>query len=140
MSFFPLPLTLAAALFIRRRFSGPCSHHAERHRGHCPPCSTRGHRQGGRGRSCAGRRRVQAARLHEESKATTLEQTAKVFKASPRRRLGDKASRKLRRPGRLIFPTLFFFPFLFPYFSPFPGIFLVIWRRLASPCLVLRVT
>jgi hypothetical protein len=35
----------------------------------------------------------------------------------------------MRRPGRLIFSALLFFP----YFSPFPGIFLVIWRRLALP-------
>jgi hypothetical protein len=35
-----------------------------------------------------------------------------VFKASSRR--GDKASRKLRRLGRLIFSVLLFFPFLFP--------------------------
>jgi hypothetical protein len=32
----------------------------------------------------------------------------------------------MRRPGRLIFSALLFFP----YFSPFSGIFLVIWRRL----------
>jgi hypothetical protein len=58
-----------------------------------------------------------------------------VFKASSRRRLGDKASRKMRRLGRLIFSALLFFP----YFSPFPGIFLVIWRRLALPRLRRRL-
>jgi hypothetical protein len=41
----------------------------------------------------------------------------------------------MRRPGRLIFSALLFFP----YFSPFPGIFLVIWRRLTSPCLRCRL-
>jgi hypothetical protein len=52
-----------------------------------------------------------------------------------RRRLVDKASRKMRRPERLIFAALLFFP----YFSHFPGIFLVIWRRLASPRLRRRL-
>jgi hypothetical protein len=42
-----------------------------------------------------------------------------VFKASPRRRLGDKASRKLRRPGRLIFSALLFFPFFSLFLSFF---------------------
>jgi hypothetical protein len=52
---FPLPLTLAATLFIhRRRLSAPCGHHAGRHRGCCPPCSSRGHHQGGRGHRGAG--------------------------------------------------------------------------------------
>jgi hypothetical protein len=41
----------------------------------------------------------------------------------------------MRRPGRLIFSALLFFP----YFSPFPGIFLVIWRRLALPRLRRRL-
>jgi hypothetical protein len=54
-----------------------------------------------------------------------------VFKASSRRRLGDKASRKLRRPERLIFFALLFFPFLFPISLLFQAFFLVIWRRLA---------
>jgi hypothetical protein len=52
-----------------------------------------------------------------------------------RRHLGDKASRKMRRPGRLIFSALLFFP----YFSPFPSIFLVIWHRLALPRLRRRL-
>jgi hypothetical protein len=43
-------------LFIHRhRFSAPCGRHAGRHRGCCPPCSARGHHQGGRGRRGAGR-------------------------------------------------------------------------------------
>jgi hypothetical protein len=46
-----------------------------------------------------------------------------VFKASSRRRLGDKASRKLRRPGRLIFSALLFFPFLFPISLLFQAFF-----------------
>jgi hypothetical protein len=46
--------------------------------GCCPPCSARGHHQGGQERRGAGRCRVQNARLllEEESKATALEQTA----------------------------------------------------------------
>jgi hypothetical protein len=40
----------------RRRFSAPCGHHTGRYRGCCHPCSTRGHRQGGRGHRGAGRR------------------------------------------------------------------------------------
>jgi hypothetical protein len=46
------------ALFIRRRFSAPCGHHAGRHRGCCPLCLARGHHQGGRGRRDAGCRCV----------------------------------------------------------------------------------
>jgi hypothetical protein len=45
-----------SALFIHRRFSAPCGHHAGRHRGCCPPCSAQGYRQGGRGRRGAGHR------------------------------------------------------------------------------------
>jgi hypothetical protein len=41
----------------------------------------------------------------------------------------------MRRLGRLIFFALL----LFPYFSPFSGIFLVIWRRLALPRLRRRL-
>jgi membrane-associated phospholipid phosphatase len=40
----------------RRWFSAPCGHHTGRHRGYCPPCSARGHCQGGRGRRGAGHR------------------------------------------------------------------------------------
>jgi hypothetical protein len=40
-----------------------------------------------------------------------------------RRRLGDKAGKKLRHPGRLIFPVLFFFPFLFPISLLFQAFF-----------------
>jgi hypothetical protein len=58
-----------------------------------------------------------------------------VFKASSRRRLGDKTSRKMRRPERLIFYALLYFP----YFSPFLDIFLVIWRRLVLPRLRRRL-
>jgi hypothetical protein len=44
-------------LFIcRRRFSALCGHHAEQHRDCCPPCSDRGHPQGGQGRRGAGHR------------------------------------------------------------------------------------
>jgi hypothetical protein len=44
------------ALFIhRRRFSTLCGRHVGRHRGYCPPCSARGHHQGGRGHRGAGR-------------------------------------------------------------------------------------
>jgi hypothetical protein len=45
-------------LFIRRRrrFSAPCGHHAGQHRGCCPLCSVRAHRQEGRGRRGADRR------------------------------------------------------------------------------------
>jgi hypothetical protein len=71
--------TVHTVLFIHRCwFSTPCDHHAGRHRGRCPPCSARGHRQEGRGCRGAGRRCVQAARLllEEESKAAALEQTA----------------------------------------------------------------
>jgi hypothetical protein len=43
-------------LFIcRRRSSAPCSRHVGRHRGCYPPCSARGHHQGGQGRRGAGR-------------------------------------------------------------------------------------
>jgi hypothetical protein len=52
-----------------------------------------------------------------------------VFKASPRRQGEQKNEAS-------IFSALL----CFPYFSPFSGIFLVIWRRLTSPCLVLGVT
>jgi hypothetical protein len=49
--------TVHAILFIHRcRFSTPCGHHAGQQRGCCPPCSARGHRQGGRGCRGAGRR------------------------------------------------------------------------------------
>jgi hypothetical protein len=54
--------TLATVLFIHRRFSVPCGHHAGRHQGCCPPCLTRGHCQEGRGAGhhcpspCPGRR------------------------------------------------------------------------------------
>jgi hypothetical protein len=68
-----------AVLFIcsRRRFSAPCGHHAERHRGCCPLCSARSHRQGGRGRRGTGRRCPSprpGRRLLEESKAAALDQ------------------------------------------------------------------
>jgi hypothetical protein len=53
-------------------------------------------------------------RCHNGTIVETQAMTSKVFKASPRRRLGDKASRKLGRPRRLNFSALFFFPFLFP--------------------------
>jgi hypothetical protein len=56
MSFFLLPLTLAIALFIHRRLSAPCGHHARRHRGCCPPYSARSRHQGGRGHRGAGHR------------------------------------------------------------------------------------
>jgi hypothetical protein len=58
-----------------------------------------------------------------------------VFKASPRRQGGQKTEASWTRH----FSRLILFSFSFPYFSPFPGIFLVIWRHLVSPCLVLRV-
>jgi hypothetical protein len=38
------------------RFSAPCGHHAGRHQGCCPPCSARGHHQGGCGRRGVDRR------------------------------------------------------------------------------------
>jgi hypothetical protein len=57
-----------------------------------------------------------------------------VFKASPRRRLDDKASRKLSRPGRLIFFRLTLF---FLFFSLFLSFFRHFSSDMTSPRLAL---
>jgi hypothetical protein len=61
--------------------------------------------------------------------------TGKVFKASPRRQ-GEQKTEASWTP---YFSRLILFSFSFPYFSPFPGIFLVIWHRLALPRLTCRL-
>jgi hypothetical protein len=62
----------------------------------------------------------------------TMSLPSMVFKASPRRQGGQKTEASWTPH----FSRLILFSFSFPYFSPFPGIFLVIWRRLASPRLI----